>query len=72
VPASTSQPKPHELDLGPIRIEGCKFSKNASASGQYTLTLRIGDSVIDIVTSLLGHSVHIYKDDVELHADFSE
>jgi hypothetical protein len=66
MPATTSQPKVNEFDLGPIRIQGCKFLKKSSTSGQYTLTLAIGDTSIDIVSSLMGQNVHVYRDGIEL------
>jgi hypothetical protein len=60
------------IDLGPIRIEGCKTTIKGSNQKQYTLTLGIGDSVYTIVTSQQGNSVHVFRDDIELTSAYDD
>jgi hypothetical protein len=64
--AASPQPKPQEIDLGPIRIEGCTYVKNSTTSGQYILTLRIGESMVEVAASLMGKIVHVYRDGIAL------
>lgn len=61
-------PQPKTLDLGPITIRDCVFSKSVNPNGQYILTLDIGPHELVIITSPQGNSVHVKFDDRDLIA----
>lgn len=56
---SKHHPVVQELDLGPIHIDGCTFSRRNS-NGQYVLSLSVGPHEIDIEASPQGNSVVIF------------
>ena len=57
---------PRELDLGPMRIEESGPCWE-NGSKKHILTIRVGDSVISILSSATGASVHVLKDGIRLH-----
>lgn len=59
-------PQPKEVDLGPIRIESCKFVKNTGSTGKYNLVLNIGPNTLEIVTSTHGNNVYVHLNGNEL------
>ena len=61
-----TSPKPYEVDLGPIRVLGCAFTKTKNTNGHYILSLRVGPHDIDIIASAQGNNVSIVLDETEL------
>ncbi len=65
--AEVQQPSVQEVDLGPIRIIGCKFLRDTQV-GHYVLSVAAAGSIIQIVVSGGGQNARILRDGTELTA----